>query len=155
MEKECILFTGLQASGKTTFFLRFFPEYVHVNLDTLHTRNKEQILIRQCFVAGSSYVIDNTNPTKEDRRKYIEAAKAHGYRVTGYYFQSAISACRERNSRRTGKAQVPFAALAATHRILELPSWEEGYDELRYVRIGEDGFIVEPWKNEEENNHEI
>ena len=155
MKKECILFTGLQASGKTTFFNRCFPDYVHVNLDTLHTRNKERILMEQCFAAGTSFVIDNTNPTREDRRKYIEAAKEHEYRVIGYYFQSAISACRERNSRRTGKAQVPFAALASTYKALELPDPDEGFDELHYVRIDEDGFIVEPWKNEEENNHEV
>lgn len=49
MEKKCILFTGLQASGKTTFYQQQFPDLVHVNLDTLHTRNKERLLIDECF----------------------------------------------------------------------------------------------------------
>ena len=155
MEKKCILFTGLQASGKTTFYQQQFPDLVHVNLDTLHTRNKERLLLDECFAAGSSFVVDNTNPASEVRAKYIEAAKKHGYRVIGYYFQSSISACKERNSRRTGKALLPVSALAATHRILELPDWAEGYDELYYVRIDGDRFIVELWENEEGKTDEV
>lgn len=150
MEKRCILFTGLQASGKTTFYQQRFPDLVHINLDTLHTRNKEHLLIEECFATGSSFVVDNTNPTSKVRAGYIESAQKHGYRVIGYYFQSSISECKERNSRRTGKALLPVSALAATHRILELPEWTEGYDELYYVRIDGNQFIVEPWKSEEE-----
>ena len=148
MEKKCILFTGLQASGKTTFYHQKFPDLVHVNLDTLHTRNKERLLIDECFTSGSSFVVDNTNPTIKVRAGYIEAARKHDYRVIGYYFQSSISACKIRNSMRTGKALLPVSALAATHRILQLPSLTEGYDELYYVRIDGDQYIVEPWKKE-------
>ncbi len=155
MEKRCILFIGLQASGKTTFYNQLFSDLVHINLDTLHTRNKERLLIDECFTAGSSFVVDNTNPTSKIRAGYIELARKHGYRVIGYYFQSSISACKERNSRRTGKALLSDSALAATHRILELPKWAEGYDELYYVRINGDQFIVEPWKSEEEQTDEI
>ena len=155
MKQSCILFTGLQASGKTTFYQQHFPNLVHVNLDTLHTRNKERLLLDECFATGSSFVVDNTNPTGKVRAKYIEAAKQHGYQVIGYYFQSSISACKDRNRRRTGKALLPVSALAATHHILELPGWSEGYDELYYVRIVGDRFIVETWKSEEEKTDEI
>ena len=149
MEKRCILFTGLQASGKSTFRQQYFSDLAHVNLDTLHTRNKERMLLEECFAAGLSFVVDNTNPTRKDRVRYIAAAKEHGYRVIGYYFQSSISACKERNSRREGKARVPDAALAAVYCQLELPEWDEGFDELYYVRIEEDRFVIEPWKTEE------
>ena len=149
MEKRCILFTGLQASGKSTFCLQRFPDLVHVNLDTLHTRNRERLLMEDCFAYGKSFVVDNTNPTRADRMRYIPAAKEHGYRVIGYYFQSSISACKERNSLREGKARLPVSALAATHRILELPAPDEGYDELYYVRIDGGRFVVEPWIGEE------
>ena len=155
MEKRCILFTGLQASGKTTFYQQQFPDLVHVNLDTLHTRNKERILLDECFASGASFVVDNTNPTRKDRERYISRAKENGYRVIGYYFQSSISACKERNSRRTGKALLPVSALAATHRTLELPGWDEGFDELYYVRIDDSSFAVEPWETEEEKTDEV
>lgn len=155
MERKCILFIGLQASGKTTFCRQHFPDFFHVNLDALHTRNKERILINACFVSGDSFVVDNTNPTRRDREKYISCAKKNGYRVIGYYFQSSLSACIERNSRRTGKALIPVSALAATHRILELPDWDEGFDELYYVRINDAGFAIDPWKPEEQKDYEI
>ena len=155
MEKRCILFTGLQASRKTSFWQQYFPDLAHVNLDTLHTRNKERILLDECFASGASFVVDNTNPTRKDREKYISRAKENGYRVIGYYFQSSISACKERNSRRTGKALLPVSALAATHRTLELPGWDEGFDELYYVRIDDSSFAVEPWETEEEKTDEV
>ena len=155
MEKRCILFAGLQASGKTSFWQQYFPDLAHVNLDTLHTRNKERILLDECFASGVSFVVDNTNPTRKDRERYISRAKENGYRVIGYYFQSSISACKERNSRRTGKALLPVSALAATHRTLELPGWDEGFDELYYVRIDDSSFAVEPWETEEEKTDEV
>ena len=155
MEKRCILFTGLQASGKTSFWQQYFPDLAHVNLDTLHTRNKERILLDECFASGASFVVDNTNPTRKDRERYISRAKENGYRVIGYYFQSSISACKERNSRRTGKALLPVSALAGTHRTLELPGWDEGFDELYYVRIDDSSFAVEPWETEEKKTDEV
>ena len=155
MEKRCILFTGLQASGKTSFWQQYFQDFAHVNLDTLHTRNKERILLDECFASGASFVVDNTNPTRKDRERYISRAKENGYRVIGYYFQSSVSACKERNSRRTGKALLPVSALAATHRTLELPGWDEGFDELYYVRIDDSSFAVEPWETEEEKTDEV
>ena len=155
MEKRCILFTGLQASGKTSFWQQYFPDLAHVNLDTLHTRNKERILLDECFASGASFVVDNTNPTRKDRERYISRAKENGYRVIGYYFQSSISACKERNSRRASKALLPVSAPAATHRTLELPGWDEGFDELYYVRIDDSSFAVEPWETEEEKTDEV
>ena len=148
MQRRCIVFTGLQASGKTTFYRQFFPDLVHVNLDTLHTRNKERILLEECFTSGLSFVVDNTNPTRMDRERYIGGAKDNGYRIIGYYFESSVSSCKERNSLRTGKACVPVSALTATHRIMEVPEWDEGFDELFYVQINEEGFAIHPWSME-------
>jgi len=78
--------------------------------------------------------------------KYISAAKAHGYEIEGYYFQSVLTDCIERNQVRTGKACVPDKAIASTSRRLELPSMQEGFDRLYYVRMERGQFIVEPWK---------
>ena len=149
-KKTAIIFVGIQASGKSTFYQERFKDYVHINLDTLHTRNKENILLQECMEQGTSFVIDNTNPTREDREKYICKAKAAGYMVLGYYFQSSVSECIARNEQREGKAKVPNRAVAATHRKLELPKYDEGFDRLFYVHIKDDGFVVEDWDDEDE-----
>ena len=41
MKKNAIILIGLQASGKSTCYQRMWKDdYVHINLDTLHTRKK-------------------------------------------------------------------------------------------------------------------
>lgn len=149
-KKTAIIFIGIQASGKSTFYHEQFEDYVHINLDILHTRNKEKLLLQECVESGHSFVVDNTNPTREDREKYIRAARDHGYRVQGYYFQSSVSECIARNQNREGKAKVPDQAVAATHRKLELPEYGEGFDELFYVRMEDGSFTVDEWKEIEE-----
>lgn len=144
-EKTAIIFIGIQASGKSTFYHEQFAGYVHINLDTLHTRNKEKLLLQECVESGYSFVVDNTNPTKADREKYIRAAKDYGYRIHGYYFQSSVSECIERNRKREGKARIPDRAVAGTHRKLELPEYGEGFDKLFYVCLKDGHFQTQEW----------
>lgn len=146
--KESIIFIGIPASGKTTFYNERYSEYVHVNLDTIHTRNKEKNLICDCLQKGLSFVIDNTNPTAEGRAEYIQAAKANGYHVTGFYFRSSVAESLERNAKREGKAKVPDVAVKSVYKKMELPMYAEGFDELHYVNLKDDDFMVEPWKEE-------
>jgi len=146
---EAIIFIGIQGSGKSTFYHEHFSGLVHVNLDELHTRNKENLLLNECIEKGYSFVVDNTNPQIKDREKYILLAKDNGYRLIGYYFASRISDCIERNSKREGKARVPDKAILATHRKLELPSYSEGFDELYYVEIQNNDFVVKEWEKDE------
>ena len=145
--KKAIIFTGIQASGKSTFYhRRWAKEYVHINLDTLHTRNKENLLLEDCLRKGYSFVVDNTNPTAADREKYILRAKQYGYEIEGYFFQSVIADCVERNHERTGKACVPDKAIVCTSNKLEMPSYREGFDRLYFVRIEQGEFVVEKWR---------
>ena len=151
-EKKMVLLIGIQASGKSSFYRERFSDMVHVSLDDLKTRNREKKLIEDAVKKGLSLVIDNTNPTRKDREPYISLAKVNGYAVWGYYLQSSIADCIARNELREGKARVPRNAIAHTHRVLELPSCSEGFDKLVYVRLGENGFITEPWEDEETQN---
>lgn len=151
MDRTMILFTGIQASGKTTFYKRFLAQdYEHISLDILNTRNKERIAIEQCIGQGRGFVVDNTNPTRADREKYINIAKANGYKVIGYYFKSSISECIERNEQRTGKAKVPRCAIAGTSNKMEIPDLDEGFDVIYYVHIENGEIIVEDWRVENE-----
>jgi predicted kinase len=147
---EAIIFIGIQATGKSTFFQqRFFNTHVRINLDMLKTRNRERILLAACLEARQPFVIDNTNLTCEARAHYIGQAKAAGFRVAGYYFKSALQGALERNRQRSGKSLIPEKAILGAYRKLELPSFDEGFDRLFYVEIAEDGqFIVKEWGDE-------
>ena len=83
--KQIIVFIGIQASGKSTFYHTMLAPlgYCHINLDTLHTRNKEKELFEACLKEGKSLVIDNTNPEIADRARYISLAKQMGYDLIG------------------------------------------------------------------------
>lgn len=147
---EMVIFSGLQASGKSTFYReQFFNTHLRINLDMLKTRNRESRLMQVCLETQQPFVIDNTNPTKDERRKYIEAAKAAGFRVVGYYFQSQVEECKRRNDVRGPGQQVPLAGVLGTYKRLEIPTRDEGFDALYYVRIDENcRFVVEEWSDE-------
>jgi predicted kinase len=147
---ELVIFIGIQATGKSSFYRdRFFRTHIRVNLDMLKTRHREQIIFQACLEGKQSLVIDNTNPTIQDRDRYISIAKEHNFRIIGYYFESKISDCLSRNSDRQGNDRVPDVALYDTHKKLELPSLAEGFDELYYVKITPNrSFIIQPWQDE-------
>ena len=134
MTPEAVIFIGLQAAGKTTFYRERLREtHVHISRDVLKTKQRQADAIDVCLTAGKSFVLDNTNPAVIDRTPVIALAKAAGFRVVGIYFRSAIDECAARNVGRPNA--VPPVALRDAARRLALPTMEEGFDELRYVRI--------------------
>ncbi len=147
---DAVVFIGIQAVGKSRFFAkRFFDSHVRINLDMLKTRHREKMLFEACLAAKQPFVIDNTNPTRADRARYIASARAAGFRITGYYFQSKASEALARNARRTGAARVPDVAILGTAKKLEFPNRLEGFDELFYVSISATGgFDVKDWNDE-------
>ncbi len=145
-EKQAIIFIGIQACGKTTFYHRMLSDgnYVHISLDELHTRNKENQELVKCLENGNSFVIDNTNPEISGRAAYIQKTKEFGYHVIGIFFQSRVKDCVRRNEERGGK--VPSKAIACTSNKLQMPSKSEGFDELYYVRIKNNDFEISTWR---------
>ncbi|MFW6170961.1 MAG: AAA family ATPase [Planctomycetota bacterium] len=147
---EAVILMGLQASGKSTFCKqRFFDTHVRINLDMLKTRNRERRLLHVCLDMGQPLVVDNTNPRRKDRQRYIPAAKPAGFRVVGYYFRSRVEECVRRNDSRREPDRIPEAGIRATHDKLEPPRFDEGFDELYHVKIVDRGeFVVEGWSDE-------
>lgn len=145
-EKQVIIFIGIQACGKTTFYNRMLSDgnYVHISLDDLHTRNKENQEMMNCLKNGNSFVIDNTNPEISDRAPYIQKAKEYGYHVIGIFFQSRIKDCVKRNEERGSK--VPSKAIVCTSNKLQMPSITEGFDELFFARIDNNDFDISTWR---------
>jgi predicted kinase len=144
---EGVIFCGIQASGKTTFYReRFFDTHVRISLDLLRTRRREQLLLAACLEGRQPFVVDNTNPTIADRARYIAPALAAGFEVIGYFFATEPRAAFERNRRRPGRAAVPAAGLFGTQKRLQVPTLEEGFRRVYRVGIAEgDEFQVDPW----------
>lgn len=147
---EAVIFVGIQATGKSSFYkARFFNTHVRINLDMLKTRHREKTLLRCCLAMQQRFVVDNTNPTVEERAKYIAMAKSARFRVSGYYFRSSVVEAIERNNHRASNERVPPKGIAGTHKRLQIPTFEEGFEALYHVRIDGNGeFLVEEWVDE-------
>lgn len=147
---EVVIFVGIQASGKSTFYRKyFFDSHVRINLDMLRTRHREKLLFDACIAAKQKVVVDNTNPTAEERARYIKPAEEAGFKIIGYYFQSKLEDCKRRNVERAPCRIVPVPGILSTSKKLEIPSLAEGFSELHYIRIDEEGeFLVEEWSDE-------
>lgn len=135
---------GLPAAGKTTFYeRRFSSTHRHISKD--HWPNaprkdeRQARLMDDVFRAGESVVIDNTNPTVEDRRRIIDTAHAHGARVVGYYLDASTREAVGRNRGREGTQRVPDVAIFTKAKRMVPPKMEEGFDELYRVSIKPDG----------------
>jgi len=131
-----IILTGIQGSGKSEFYIRNFAEsdIVRINLDTLKSRIKEDTLINKCIIKNKSLIIDNTNVTVLQRKKYIDIAKENNYKIISYYIKCEIDLAIARNKLREEHARVPEFVIYTTYKNLVIPSKEEGFDTLYIIK---------------------
>jgi predicted kinase len=151
---ECVIFVGLPASGKTTFYQqRFAATHRHISKDhwpnAARKGERQAQLIRSALAAGASVVVDNTNPAPADRTAIIAIARQFNARVIGYYFTATTREAVGRNRGREGKQRVPDVAIFATAKRMTAPQRDEGFDELYRVAIRQDeGFDVTEYQPE-------
>jgi predicted kinase len=128
--------------------------YRYVSKDLLRNNSRparrQRQLIEEALQQGLSVVVDNTNPTIEERKELIDLGRLYNAEIVGYFFAVQVKQCLERNRAREGKARVPDIAIFATLKKLTRPSYAEGFTRLFYVdNKGDQDFAVSDWKEEE------
>lgn len=144
---EFIVFTGLQASGKSTFYReRFASTHVQVSKDAWpNAQNRDarqRRAIEEALGGGRSVVVDNTNPSPAEREPLVALARTLGARPISYWFVTTMADAKARNALRCGRARVPDVGLYSVAKRLVPPGPEEGFDERFEVRLVEGGFSI-------------
>jgi len=140
---EAIVLCGLQGAGKTTLYRdRWIETHVRVSMDLLRTRAREAALLELCLTTRQPFVVDNTNPTAADRARYVEPARAAGFRVVGYLVDASRGEALAGNAQRARR--VPDRGVLGTARRFIRPAPEEGFDELWHAVAIDGAFRVEP-----------
>jgi predicted kinase len=135
---------GLQGSGKSTW-VRGHLAATHAVVSKDHWPNarrreaRQRRVVAELLAEGRSVVVDNTNPTPEDRAPLIAAARAAGVGVRAVWLDTPVPVCVARNDAREGPARVPPAGLYGTAARFVGPSRAEGFDRVDVVPTGRGG----------------
>lgn len=152
---DVLLFSGLQASGKSTYYQEHFSStHLLISKDLMRRNSRperrQRELLHLALQANHSVVIDNTNPTPTERVPLIEIAHSYQATVICYYFATDVKHALARNQQREGVARVPPVAIYSAAKRMAPPTFEEGFNKIYYVQIAEHSTQTAPlWVVEE------
>jgi bifunctional polynucleotide phosphatase/kinase len=94
-----VVLVGSPGSGKSFFALTYLvPEgYHHVNRDMLGSWQKCMSVLESALAVGKSVVIDNTNPDKESRQRFINAACKHRVKCRCFVLKTSMQHAKHNN----------------------------------------------------------
>lgn len=139
-----VIMHGFPASGKTSFVkCHLLPRgYIWINQDTMQTFSRCHRATRDNLAQGRSIVIDNTNPNRAARAKYIDVAKEHNPNIriialtmaTSKELAQHLNMVRERESN-GGIHHVPLVAYHTFLKRVEKPDSGERIDRIAEIRF--------------------
>lgn len=147
---DLVVLSGLQGSGKSTFFgARFAATHAHVSQDRFRSARdkatRRRALLAAAARAGRPAVVDDTNVSRERRAALVALARELGMRPVLYWFAPDVRASLARNAGRAGRARVPDVAIFAARKRLEPPDASEGFAAAFEVTpTPEGGFRIAP-----------
>ena len=126
--KNIILMVGVPASGKS-YLSKSFEGYKIINQDKLKSKKKCLDKTNKYLKNSNNIIIDNTNPTKETRKEYLDLADKYGYNKYLINFNIPKDVAKYLNKYRTqteGKKLIPDIVYNIYYKKFEEPSSEEG-----------------------------
>lgn len=101
--------------------------------DTLKTKARCMAVFRQAAEAGHKVAVDNTNPSAEARRPFIDYAKSKNIPVRCLLFPPHPHLTRHLNVHRAitkKQERLPEVAFAWFESRFQRPSLDEGFEEI-------------------------
>ncbi|XP_022805797.1 bifunctional polynucleotide phosphatase/kinase-like [Stylophora pistillata] len=141
--QELIVMVGYPASGKTTFVKDYLLPlgYVQINRDILGTWQKCVSACKDALSSGKRVVVDNTSPTRETRKRYVDCAKQARISARCFLFDVSFehaqhnNKIREMTNRDSSYKHVGHLAFVKYKSSYEEPRCEEGFEEIVKVNF--------------------
>ncbi len=91
---------GAQGSGKTEYCKKYFKDYTRISQDEQGRWHRKEF--GKAIEGGAKYiVVDKTNPSVEQRDRYISKAKQAGYKIIIVWMDIPRNICYKRIIERT------------------------------------------------------
>eukprot|EP01135_Chromosphaera_perkinsii_P007450 Nk52_evm2s859 gene=Nk52_evmTU2s859 len=145
---ELVMLVGFPGSGKSTVYRKFFANrgYAHVNQDRLKTKKKCVTECKTLLSEGKSVVIDNTNPSDDTRKEYLNLCRQFAIPARCIHLSIPRSLAFQNNIYRHltsvakyGEAEsvkkVPMLAYFIYEKRFVPPTKEEGFCSVVSVEI--------------------
>lgn len=125
--KTMIIMVGMPGCGKSSLSNKL-DNYVRINMDSLKTMNKCLTMCESLLKTNQNIIIDNTNPDKKSRSKYIELAKTYNYKIIIIKFETTEEICKHNIKYRLikGGANIPEIVFRVYKKYYEEPTDDEG-----------------------------
>ena len=134
IKKDMIINIGFPGSGKSYYSKHFISsKYVYINRDQLKTLNKCIKLCKEAVNDNKSIIIDNTNPSIETRKQFIDIAKVNNYNIRCFHFTTSRYISYHNNiyrSMQTNDKIVPNIAYNIFQSKFVKPLLSEGFNEV-------------------------
>ncbi|CAH6421745.1 3 phosphatase [uncultured virus] len=139
-DQDVILNVGYPASGKSYYSKKMVINkgYSYINQDTLKTLDKCLEEFESCLSSKKNIIVDNTNPSKLIRNKYIKLAKKYNYKIRCFYFNTSKELSNHNNIYRNiisnGQIKIiPKIAYNIYKKNFEMPTEEEGFNNVETI----------------------
>lgn len=135
--QEVVVMVGCPASGKSTIRRRFFEShgYIAINRDTMGTKEKCVKAAKASLSAGKSIVADNTNPSCDARKDYINMAKSKKIPCRCFWIKTPRDMAMHLNFVRQNQTngdvrRIPDVGYNVYFKNFEPPTKAEGFSEI-------------------------